>query len=141
MSFRYAAATPEDIPAIYTQAKCLIDMYEDLTTLDYEKVLAWVHRKISSNISQYCCVTVSGEKCAYFRLCEDGELDDLYVLPAFRGRGIGSEILRKCIAESRNPVYLYVFSRNTRAISLYERFDFSIREAVGDTRLIMVRNG
>ena len=84
---------------------------------------------------------LDGERCAYYRLCEDGELDDLYVLPTFRNQGIGSEVLKKCIAESTKPLYLYVFSRNVRAISFYDRFGFSIRETVGKTRLIMARNG
>lgn len=141
MNLQYAFAEESDTPVIYTQAKELIDTYEDLGSIDYEKVIAWVNRKITEKIREYCCVTADGEKCAYFRLCEDGELDDLYVLPAFRGKGIGSEILRKCIAESARPLYLYVFTRNTGAISLYERFGFAVREAVGKTRLIMARNG
>lgn len=141
MILQYIPAEPADIPVIYAQAKELIDTYEDLASIDYEKVLSWVNRKITAKIHGYCCVTADGEKCAYYRLCEDGELDDLYVLPAFQGKGIGSEILKKCIKDSEKPLYLYVFSRNIRATSLYERFGFSVRESVGKTRLIMARNG
>ena len=141
MMLQYQPAEEEDIPAIYSQVKSLIDQYEDCDSIDYEKVMAWVHRKISSNISQYRRVIADGEKCAYYHLCDDGELDDLYVLPTFRGQGIGSEILRKCMKESSKPLYLYVFSRNIRAISLYEKFGFSLRETVGKTRLILERKG
>ena len=141
MILQYRTAEEEDISVIYSQAKKLIDQYEDCDSIDYEKVMAWVHRKISSNISQYRCVLADGEKCAYYRLCDDGELDDLYVLPAFRGQGIGSEILLKCMDESSNPLYLYVFSGNIRAISFYKKFGFSVREAVGKTRLILERKG
>ena len=141
MMLQYQPADAEDIPVIYSQAKQLIDQYEDCNSIDYEKVMEWVHRKISSNISQYRCVVAVGEKCAYYRLCGDGELDDLYVLPDFRGQGIGSEILLKCMEESSNPLYLYVFSGNIRAISFYRKFGFSLREAVGKTRLILERKG
>ena len=141
MMLQYRTAETEDISVIYSQAKILIDQYEDCGSIDYEKVMTWVYRKISSNISQYRCVLADGEKCAYYRLCDDGELDDLYVLPAFRGQGIGSEILLKCMDESSNPLYLYVFSGNIRAISFYEKFGFSLREAVGKTRLILTRKG
>lgn len=141
MMLQYQPADAEDIPVIYSQAKQLIDQYEDCNSIDYEKVMEWVHRKISSNISQYRCVVADGEKCAYYRLCGDGELDDLYVLPDFRGQGIGSEILLKCMEESSNPLYLYVFSGNIRAISFYRKFGFSLREAVGKTRLILERKG
>ena len=141
MILNYASAELADIPLIYEQAKILIDTYEDIAAIDYDKVLRWVRQKITAHIEQYSCVTLNGEKCAYFRLCEDGELDDLYVLPSFRGRGIGSEILRKCIKNSEIPIYLYVFLRNNRAISFYEKFGFSIQKTVGTTRLIMTRNG
>lgn len=141
MNLQFQNATPEDIAIIFTQAKQLIDMYEDIDGIDYEKVLAWVKRKITEHISSYCCVLLHGEKCGYYRLCDDGEVDDLYVLQAYRNQGIGSEILRKCVEESRENLYLYVFSRNLRAISLYERHGFAIRESVGKTRLIMARNG
>lgn len=141
MILHYEPAAWEDIPVIFQQAKELIDTYEDIASIDYETVIAWVERKITQHIASYCCVRCDGEKAAYYRLCQDGELDDLYVLPTHRGIGIGSQILRKCLAESADNLYLYVFSRNTRAISFYERFGFSVRETVGKTRLIMARKG
>lgn len=141
MNLQFITADSTDIPVIYGQAKALIDAYEDVSAIDYEKVLDWVKRKITNHISEYQCVTADGKKCAWFRLCEDGELDDLYVLPPFQNHGIGSEIMKKCIRESENIIYLYVFSRNIRAISFYERFGFSTCETVGKTRLIMERKG
>lgn len=141
MKLRFVNADKTDIPVIFGQAKALIDAYEDIEAIDYDKVLAWVERKITKCISEYRCVLADGEKYAYWRLCEDGELDDLYVLPAFRNMGIGSLIMETCIEESEKDLYLYVFQRNVRAISFYERFGFTVREAVGQTRFIMARNG
>ena len=141
MSLQFVSATQADIPVIYTQAKMLIDSYEDLSSIEYDKVLAWIRRKIENNIRQYSCVMMDGEKCAYYRLCEDGELDDLYVLPGFQNRGIGSQIMEKCIEMTNGSLYLYVFSQNERAIAFYEKFGFSLRERVGNTRLILHRNG
>ena len=141
MNLQFSVASRRDIPVIFAQAKALIDTYEDRSTIDYEKVTAWMERKITQNISQYRTVLKDDEPCAYYCLCDDGELDDLYVLPAFQNTGIGSQIMRKCIAESENPLYLYVFKGNTRAISFYERFGFTVRESVGKTRMIMHRNG
>ena len=137
----YIPATQRDIPVIFSQAKALIDAYEDVSAIDYDRVLAWLEKKIAENISSYTCLVQDGKICAYYRLCDDGELDDLYVLPEFQGKGIGSHILRKCIDGSDTPLYLYVFSRNTRAIALYERFGFCICERVSNTRYIMRRNG
>ena len=141
MNLQFVSATADDIPVIFSQAKKLIDTYEDLTTIDYDKVIAWVERKISACISQYTRVVLGDDTCAYFHLCEDGELDDLYVLPGFQNKGIGSEILRKAINDSQEPLYLYVFSRNEKAIAFYKRFGFSLREKVGTTRMILHRKG
>ncbi len=141
MNLTFGNASESDIPVIFNQAKNLIDAYEDIGAIDYHKVLAWVRRKIETKISEYRCVIADGETCAFWRLCEDGEVDDLYVLPGFRNRGIGSEILRKCMEDSPKPLWLYVFSRNTRAISFYERHGFSTCRIVGPTRLIMERKG
>ena len=141
MMLQFYPAAEGDIPEIFEQTKHLIDTYEDLSSIDYEKVLAWVRRKIAANIGSYHTVKTDGVVCAYYRLCEDGEVDDLYVLPLFQNKGIGSVILKRCMEESEKPLYLYVFSRNTRAISFYERHGFSVREIVGKTRMIMERKG
>lgn len=141
MDFQFVAAEEWDIPVIFAQAKELIDTYEDVDSIEYDEVLAWVRRKIADKISEYRCVIVDETRCAWFRLCDDGELDDLYVLPGFQCRGIGSAILEDCVKKSKNPLYLYVFSRNIRAIRLYERFGFTLREYVGKSRLIMERKG
>ena len=68
------------------------------------------------------------------------ELDDLYVLPEYRRRGIGTMIIEKCCSESDLPIFLYVFSGNTGAVSLYQRLGFRITESVGGTRYIMQRD-
>ena len=141
MNVRFVNATEKDIPVVFDQAKLLVDTFEDIHAIDYEKVLKWLEQKITGHISQYRCAMIDDQRCAYWRLCEDGELDDLYVLQSFRSMGIGSLIMKKCIEESKNPLWLYVFSKNVRAISFYERFGFSFRECVGETRLIMERKG
>lgn len=108
MDLQYVSAEESDIPVIFAQAKNLIDTYEDVEAIDYDKVLGWVERKIAACISEYRCVIADGERCAWYRLCDDGELDDLYVLPAFQCRGIGTQIMEKCICQSENLCgYMY----------------------------------
>ena len=137
MNLLFEKATQKDIPVIFSQAKELIDQYEDLSSIDYEKVMAWVQKKIETNIDAYTAVSRDGQICSYYHLRESGELDDLYVLPGFRGSGIGTQILEKCGSDSSRSLWLYVFSGNTRAISFYERCGFTLRETVSKTRLIM----
>ena len=65
----------------------------------------------------------------------------IYVLPEMIGQGIGTAIIQKCTDEARAPLWLYVFSSNSRAISFYRRNGFSVRQEVGKTRLILHRKG
>ena len=141
-SLQFVTATQEDVPVILEQSKKLIDRYEDKSLINYEKVIAWMQRKIASNIAQYVCVLSAREKVAYYCLIqreEETELDDLYVLPPFQNRGIGSVILKKCIDEAEKPLMLYVFTDNHRAISLYRRYGFAATQQVSPTRCIMMR--
>ena len=56
MNLQFLPASEADIPFIYDQAKLLIDTYEDITSIDYEKVLGWVKGKIEKEIPSYCRV-------------------------------------------------------------------------------------
>jgi len=60
----------------------------------------------------------------------------------YRDKGIGTMIIKDCIKESNEkniPIFLYVFSKNTKAVSLYTRLGFEITEKIKDTRYIMER--
>ena len=143
MELEFKNAEVSDINIIYELSKNLIDTYENIDEIEYEKVLEWVKKKITKCINEYTCVCLDNQVVAYyhFQLVEDKmELDDLYVLSNYQNQGIGSKILEKCCEESNIPIFLYVFSKNTRAIALYERFGFKVIEKIKDTRLIMQRD-
>ena len=146
MQLTYEPARPEDAPTIFAFAEELITTYETDPDLDLPMALAWTRRKIGKRIGEYTRVLCDGETAAFFRFAPDGErpggpwmeLDDLYVLPAFRNRGVGTAVLRRCVAGGR-PVYFCVFTQNARAVALYEREGFRRVETVSPTRCIMAR--
>ena len=136
-------ATTEDISTIFAMAKELIDTYEDLESIQYDKVISWVQSKIEDHISEYSCVFFKNVKIGYYRLVhgmQSLELDDLYILPEHRNKGYGSQILRTCYQSSELPIFLYVFCRNTDAIRFYVKHGFWIQQQVSPTRYIMIRN-
>lgn len=57
-----------------------------------------------------------------------GEIKHIHLLPSFRGRGIGTELLNWGINELKGMGYtklcLWVFEKNTRARHFYEKFGF-----------------
>ena len=143
MILTFEKANADDIAPVFDFCKEIIDKYEDLQNIDYERVLAWVRKKISDNIDEYRRVLADGALAGYYRTCfENGktELDDLYILPKHQRKGIGTAVIEKCCAESELPVFLYVFIRNTEAVKLYKRLGFEVVETVRDSRYIMQRN-
>lgn len=144
LNITYAAATMEDIEPIYQLNKSLIDQYESMNNIDYDKVLSWVHRKCEKCIGEYTCIYADGEKAGYYRFApsDDGkyEIDDLYVFPAFQNHGIGSTVVEKCCSSVTTPVILYVFARNFGALALYKRHGFKVIKSVQNTRFILQRD-
>lgn len=140
MNLIFQKAQSSDIEQIYAFNKELIDTYEDTEAIDYDKVMVWVRKKICKYINDYTCALIDKQTVAYYHFYEsDGamEIDDLYVFPKYRNKGIGTAIIRRCCEQSSLPVFLYVFKKNIHAISLYERMGFMITQQVGDTRYIM----
>ena len=142
MHLTFHPAAAEDIAPLVALNRDLIETYEDLTAIDLPRVLAWTERKITKNLSQYSCIFSEGQKVGYFRLCPgeaETELDDFYIFPDFRSRGIGTEVLLRCIREQTKPLTLCVFTKNTGAMALYSRMGFRVTENISHTRCIMRR--
>ena len=141
MPITYRKATADDIEPIYTLCRQLIHDYEQLESIDYPKVMAWVRQKIEASIEEYTAIYYQGQKAGYYHFYqnEDGqfEIDDLYIFPAFQNQGIGSAVILKCCASVNAPVMLYVFIRNHRAVSLYQRLGFEIVQTIHNSRYIM----
>ncbi|MEM2146283.1 MAG: GNAT family N-acetyltransferase [Candidatus Jordarchaeaceae archaeon] len=60
-----------------------------------------------------------------------GTINDVYVLPEFRGRGVGKRMVAECLekfkARGVKNVRLSVLAENKAAIKLYEKLNFKIR--------------
>jgi len=135
MNLVYKVSTKSDIHKIYELSKNLINEYEDIQNIDYEKVLKWVYKKIEENIQEYTSIYFNNTLVGYYHFHEDKdkmELDDFYILSEYQNKGIGSKVLSELI-QTDKTIYLYVFLKNVKAIRLYERFGFKIVEHVNKT--------
>lgn len=144
MKITYDSATRLDIDRLYRLCKQLIDDYEHVEHIDYEKVLRWVRQKLETSIDEYTAVYADGQKAGYYHFYQNEageyELDDLYVFPQFQNHGIGTAIIERCCRSVNAPVLLYVFIKNGKAVSLYERLGFVIVETIKDSRYIMKKD-
>ena len=137
----YDTAKIEDIEPIYQLCRQLILDYENLESIDCDRVLNWVHKKIERSVDEYTVVYVNGHKAGYYHFYKNEddnfEIDDLYIFPEFQNKGIGSSVIRRCCSAVREPVMLYVFIKNHRAVSLYKKLGFEVIDTIKDSRYIM----
>ncbi|MDP5218745.1 GNAT family N-acetyltransferase [Ruegeria sp. 2205SS24-7] len=67
------------------------------------------------------------------------EISALCVDPAFRGRGMGTELVRRMcdrIRDAGNTPFLHAYASNTSAIALYEHLGFVTRTRVEATNWV-----
>lgn len=144
MKITYHIAEKEDIASLYQWNKTLIDAYESVETVDYDRILRWIRHKLENHIGEYTVLYADGIKAGYYHFYknedDEYEIDDLYIFPEYQCRGIGSTVIEKCCSSVNAPVILYVFSKNERAVALYQRHGFAIEKTIGDSRYIMKRN-
>jgi len=89
--------------------------------------LVWMVAEVGGRAVGNCTVGRMGPA----KTAEDAHLGELGLLVdrAMRGRGVGSALLERSLAEARtmfDVVFLTVFTHNTRARALYERFGFTV---------------
>ncbi len=131
----FTTAEQRDLPLLFALNRTLIDQYEDVESIDYDRVLRWVEQNLKNQLPHFRRILHNGQLAGFFCLC-DGELDSLFVLPEYQGLGLGTEVIRYC--QNTSPsLMLYVFRKNVRAMALYQRMGFQITKEVGKTRYVM----
>lgn len=74
-----------------------------------------------------------GPSLTGFIAFREGQIDQLYVLPAYQGRGVGGELL--AVAKARySELHLWTFQRNNEARRFYERRGFVAAEQTDGSR-------
>ncbi len=114
-------------------------------TAPAERRAAW-HARLCDGAEAPLEVTlarVDGEAAGFACLMPDAEpvhgiyLDNLHVLPAFHGHGLGKRLLAHCAARVATgwpgrPLFLYVLEGNTQAREFYQRLDGQESESFED---------
>jgi ribosomal protein S18 acetylase RimI-like enzyme len=119
-------------------AEAIADVYLASFAATYQFPLAHSDRQVRHWIAEILVpteevwvVTDRDEAVVAMMALSSGMIDQLYVLPAWTGRGIGSRLIE--LAKSRRPrgLDLYTFQVNAGARSFYERHGF-VEVARGD---------
>ena len=142
MDYKIRFATPDDYDLIYALKTESIRPY-------VEKIWGWDedYQKKDfdgdfSNMEQFNVIEIDGKFVGFVQYYFDYpyfEVVEIHLLPEFRGKGIGTDILRYlqkvCIAQDRK-IRIGCFKENHRAKHLYQKLGFMQTEET-DTHYIL----
>ena len=138
MEINYKRCTKQDISKLYELSKRLIDTYEN-KNVNYDFIYNWIFNKLNNEIHDYYQILYNDNHVGYIHIINEDEIeiDDFYIFDEYQNKGIGTIVLNTLINQSTKNIFLYVFIKNMKAISLYERLGFKITENIKDSRYIM----
>ena len=130
-----------------TKDIALLKEYKKKTIYEYAKGLSdneianinnYIDREVHTLLENYYNIIVNNKIIGCLMLTEhdDGKLlGEFFIEEAYRNQKIGTSILKNIINDN-NHVYLWVYKENIKALSLYKRLGFKIKEET-ETRYYM----
>ncbi len=129
MKYNLLNATNNDIDYIKKSKLYNILKYaDDLQKDEIMRINSYVDEHIPVEITDYKIIMCSNDRvgCLLVTKKDDGViLDEIYLEEEYRNKGIGTDIIKNIL--KINPiVYLWVYKKNIKAISLYKKMKFKI---------------
>lgn len=129
MNYNLINATSNDIDYIKKSKLYNIFTYaDDLPKDEIMRINNYVDEHIPVEITDYKIIMCSNDRvgCLLVTKKDDGViLDEIYLEEEYRNKGIGTDIIKNIL--KNNPiVYLWVYKKNIKAISLYKKMKFEI---------------
>lgn len=140
MVLKFLTPAGNDAERLYRSLANIFRFYNP-DKFDTERELMQIYRRVKDNFGSYKLVKCGGDKVAYYYFHSDGDmmkLEDIYVMPRFRNRGIGTSILRRCISETEQPLCAELYYHNIYAMSLFKHNSFVLANRIDTRRCIMV---
>ena len=131
MEYKLLKSTSNDINRLIEYNKRTIYEYaKDLSDEEINKINRYIASEVPKLIDVYCNIMVDNKiiGCLLLTNKDDGKLlDEIYLEKVYRNKGIGTEIIRD-ILSNNDIVYLWVYKKNDKAISLYRKLGFNVIE-------------
>ena len=128
MAVDFRPAVPSDaesVAEVYLRSRKELVACAPLAHSD-ESVRGWIRSRLIP-AGRTTVVVVDGTIVGFLTVGNAGDcswIEQLYLHPAWIGRGVGTELLERARAELSPPIRLYTFQCNTRAREFYERWGF-----------------
>lgn len=131
MEYKLLKSSSNDINRLIEYKKRTIYEYaKDLSAEEINKINRYIASEVPKLIDVYCNIMVDNKiiGCLLLTNKDDGKLlDEIYLEKVYRNKGIGTEIIRD-ILSNNDIVYLWVYKKNDKAISLYRKLGFNVIE-------------
>ncbi|MCH5167301.1 MAG: GNAT family N-acetyltransferase [Erysipelotrichales bacterium] len=104
----------------------IFDYAESLSEDEIRQIKKYVNENVPKQIDKYKIIFSNNKNIGCFLIndYEDGVLlDEIYLIQDYRGKVIGSNILKDVISNC-NKIYLWVYKNNINAINIYRNFGF-----------------
>ena len=139
MQYKIIRSSTKDIALLKEYKKRTIYEYaKGLSTNEIASINNYIDREVNSLINNYYNIIVNNKIIGCLMLTDYGAgklLGELYIEEVYRNQKIGTSIIENIINDN-NHVYLWVYKENIKAISLYKRLGFKIKEET-ETRYYM----
>ena len=129
MKYNLINATSKDTDYIKKSKLYNIFTYaDDLPKDEIMRINNYVNEHIPVEIKDYKIIMCNKNKagCLFIdKKDDDVILDEIYLEEEYRNKGIGTDIIKN-ILKNNSIVYLWVYKKNIKAISLYKKMKFKI---------------
>lgn len=110
----------------------------NLSNEEIDKIKNYVNNHVKAQFKNYKMISVDNKivGCILVEKKDDGVLlDEIFIEKEYRNSKIGSDIIKKVLFHD-SIVYLWVYKKNTKAISLYKKLGFIVNKET-ETRYYM----
>lgn len=141
MEYKIVKSSSEDIDRLIDYKKRTIYEYaKDLSEDEINKINNYVNNEVPKQLNDYSNIIVDNKDvgCVLITNKDDGVLlDEIYLEEEYRNKGIGTDIIKNVLKDN-NIVYLWVYKKNEKAVSLYKKLGFKVIEET-ESRYYMTR--
>lgn len=117
----------------------IFEYAKDLDKKEVEKINNYVNKSIPKQIFEYKNIVLNNIIVGSFLINKNENgllLDEIFIEEQYRNKGIGTSIIKDVVSKSNNNVYLWVYKDNIKAVNLYNKLGFNIKEET-DSRYYM----
>ena len=131
MKYELVKSSSKDIDRLIDYKKKTIYEYaKDLSENEVNKINNYVENEVPKLLDDYSNIVINNKVIGCLLLTDKDNgilLDEIYIEEEYRNKGIGTNIIKEVIL-SNDIIYLWVYKKNTHAISLYKRLGFVVIE-------------